>query len=62
MTKTDIIAALDACTFAELEQIAAAAQGKIDEAKAQVLAQAQQMGLVKPRKPRGNAKHAEATD
>lgn len=60
MTKDTIIDALHDLSFAELEEIAAAAQSKIDEEKAKVLAQAQQMGLMKPRKPRANSKHADA--
>lgn len=60
MTKDDIIASLADLSFAEREEIVAAAQTMIDEEKARVLAQAQQMGLVKPRKPRANSKHADA--
>jgi hypothetical protein len=58
MTTEDIIARLSDLPYPELDKIAAAAQALIDEEKARVLAQAQQMGLVKPRKPRGNSKHA----
>ena len=59
-TKDDILAALTERSFEELEEIAAAAQARIDQEKARVLAQAQQMGLVKPRKPRANAKHVDS--
>ena len=60
MAKPELLAALSECTFAEREEIIAAAKTLNDDERAQVLAQAQQMGIVKPRKPRGNAKHAEA--
>jgi hypothetical protein len=58
MTTTEIITALNECTFPELEQIRAALDARASELKADFMAQAQAMGLScsdgngKPRKRR----------
>ena len=67
MTKADdIMTAINSnCSFRELEQIRAAADAKIQEAKDAFMAQAQAMGLTcndengKRRKRRANTKHTE---
>jgi hypothetical protein len=66
MTTPDIMAALQNCSFTELNEIRAALDAKIQEAKDAFMAQAQSMGLScsdgngKKRGRRANAKHTEA--
>lgn len=73
MTKSEIIAALEDCNFADLKDIRDATNSWIEHAKRAFMSQAQEMGLScsdgneKPRKPRrtkstGNGADHEAID